>query len=329
MWSSLNIAWNRVVNTAAIPVRVAWTAVTTVSDLWNTLYTMPKESYEIMADTTQEVKNTLLWAWNHGKRYHKAMNIPLSPVIATWAALEWVVRSTVQPLVNGVVNTRNTWKNTVKNARKGTFGRVFSKKPISDFSYDHMQTRWLKLNNRISKWQFGKWKSTVSKWESAPQIEKKIEDTIWKSEPKEEKKKSSRWKKSEWSSRWGKSKDKSEGQTPTGTLDQNNWWTNKKIKEKDDEIVLLKKQLDDANKNSDQKKWKIIEMKNNKEEKKDTENSNARENREVKKNDNKKTEKKEWKAIKMKNNKEEKKQISKNENKKIEKKEEVELWNVA
>ena len=262
------------------------------------------------ADTTQEVKNTLLWAWNHGKRYHKAMNIPLSPVIATWAALEWVVRNTVQPLFNGVVNTRNTWKNTVKNARRGTFGRVFSKKPISDFSYDHMKTRWLKLNNRISKWQFGKWKSTESKWESAPQIEKKIEDTIWKSEPKEEKKKSGRWWKSDNSSRWRKSKkNKSENQKPTGTLDQNNLWTDKKIKEKDDEIILLKKQLDDANKKSDQEKWKIFEMKNNQKEKKE-------ENREVEKKGNKK-----WKVIEMKNNKEEKK--------KIDKKDDIELWNIA
>lgn len=169
--------WNRIANTAAIAPRVWWTAVTAVSDLWNTYYTMGKESYEVVADTTQNVKNVLLWAWNHGKRYHKAANIPLSPVIATWAAVEWVVRSVVQPVVNGVVNTRNTWKNAIKNTRRSTFGRVFSKKPISDFSYDHMKTRWLKLNNRISKWQFGRWKSSKVK-NTTNKVEKVQRDKI-------------------------------------------------------------------------------------------------------------------------------------------------------
>jgi len=184
MWKALNTTWNRLWNTVAIAPRMAWTAVTTATDLWNTIYTFHKEGYEVLADTTQKIKSTLLWAWNHGKWYHKAMNIPLSPVIATWAALEWVVRSTVQPIVNGVVNVWNTGKNTIKNARRGSFWRVFSKKPISDFSYDHVKTKELKKNNRISKWQFGRWKWKESETEGAPQIERKIEKKIKKEEKK-------------------------------------------------------------------------------------------------------------------------------------------------
>lgn len=175
MWKALNNFWNRVWNTAAITPRAAWTAITTSADLLNTLYTVNKEAYEILADTSQNIKDVFLWAWNHGKWYHKAMNIPLSPVIAWGTALEWLVRSVVHPIVNWVVNTRNTWENTVKNARRSTFGRIFSKKPISDFSYDHMKTRTSNLKkNRISNWQFGKGKRKAKK---ETKVEKEIENT--------------------------------------------------------------------------------------------------------------------------------------------------------
>jgi len=155
MWNGLNRIWN----TVAIPVRMWWTIVTTTADLANTLlYNLPKEGYEILSDTTKRLKDVLLWAWNHGKWYHKAMNIPLSPIIAGWTALEWAVRATVQPIINWIANTWNTGVNTVKNARRWSFGRLFSKKPISDFSYEHLKTRPLTLNNWFSKLQFARWK---------------------------------------------------------------------------------------------------------------------------------------------------------------------------
>lgn len=165
MWNWLNRVWN----TVAIPIRLWWTTIVTTADLFNTLYTYHKEWYEILADTSQQIKDVLLWAWNHGKWYHKAMNIPLSPVIATWTAAEWIVRAVVQPVVNGFVNTFKTGVNTVKNARKSSFGRVFSKKPISDFSYNHLKTRNLKLNNWIAKLQF---KKLISK-KNHPLVQKK------------------------------------------------------------------------------------------------------------------------------------------------------------
>ncbi|HKL44333.1 MAG TPA: hypothetical protein VJ892_03575 [Candidatus Absconditabacterales bacterium] len=154
---------NRAGNTLAMPIRLGGTTVTTAADLFITLKTMGKEGCEITADTAKRVKDILLGAWNHGKWYHKAMNIPLSPIIAGGTALEGAVRATVQPIVNGVVNTWNTGKNTIKNARKGTFGRIFSKKPLSDFSYNHLETRGLKLNNWFEKLQFKKGKSGESK----------------------------------------------------------------------------------------------------------------------------------------------------------------------
>ena len=189
MWNGLNRIWN----TAAIPIRMWWTAVTTSADLLNTFYTFHKEWYEVLANTTKNIKDVLLWAWNHGKWYHKAMNIPLSPIIATWTALEWSIRSTVQPIVNWVVNTWNTGVNTIKNARKWSFGRLFSKKPLSDFSYEHLKTRPLTVNNWFSKLQFARWSSSGSeKNEAAVVVSDKKEDK--KKEKSKEDKNKEEWK---------------------------------------------------------------------------------------------------------------------------------------
>jgi len=186
MWNGLNRIWN----TAAIPIRIWWTAVTTSADLLNTFYTFSKEWYEVLANTTTQIKDVLLWAWNHGKWYHKAMNVPLSPVIAVWSAFEWAIRSIVQPIVNWVVNTWNTGVNTVKNARRWSFGRVFSKKPISDFSYNHIKTRPLILNNWFAKLQLEKWEtksnnSSETKTEEDSKEKEKKKDDWWGKEKKE------------------------------------------------------------------------------------------------------------------------------------------------
>ncbi|HOG15510.1 MAG TPA: hypothetical protein PK674_02880 [Candidatus Absconditabacterales bacterium] len=150
---------NRLGNTVAIPIRLGGTIVTTSADLFTTLTTSLKEGCEIVANTSQEIKNVLLGAWNHGKWYHKALNVPLSPIVAIGTAFEGIVRSAVQPVISGIVNTWNTGINTIKNARKGSFGRLFSKKPLSDFSYNHLKTRPLTLNNWFAKLQFARGKS--------------------------------------------------------------------------------------------------------------------------------------------------------------------------
>lgn len=219
---------NRIKNTVAIPVRLWGTLVTTSADLFTTLNTCYKEWYEILSHTSQEIKSVLLWAWNHGKWYHKALNIPLSPIIATWTALEWAVRSVVQPIANWIVNTWKTGINTIKNARKGSFGRVFSKRPLSDFSYNHLQTRPLTLNNWFAKLQLAKWKSWwwKSKWAVALLPTKKAKESKKEESKKEE------------------SKEKSEKKTEED---------NKKAKEeKDDKIYINKEKKQEE---SDKEAW--------------------------------------------------------------------------
>lgn len=223
MWNGLNRIWN----TAAIPIRMWWTVVTTSADLLNTFYTFSKEWFEILANTTKNIKDVLLWAWNHGKWYHKAMNIPLSPIIATWTVFEWAIRSTIQPIINWVANTWNTGLNTIKNARKWSFGRIFSKKPLSDFSYEHLKTRPLTLNNWFSKLQFARWKSKwwESKWAAVVipnKKEEKKEEGKQKSEKNQEKDKEE----------WKQEKEKADKNDENANKKED--WDKKKEKSKED-----------------------------------------------------------------------------------------------
>ena len=153
--------WNRLWNTAMIAPRLAWTAINTASDTVNTFVALPKDALDVIQSTTNDIKNVFIDSWTKWKWYQRVGNVILSPVIATWTAIEWAVRTAVTPVVNWVVNGRNTVKNTVKNAWRSSFGRVFSKKPISDFSYDQLKTANVinKNKNRFSKLQFWKKKN--------------------------------------------------------------------------------------------------------------------------------------------------------------------------
>ena len=165
MWEKAKNFWNRLWNTAMIAPRLAWTAVNTVSDTANTLIALPKDALDVIQSTTNDIKNVFMDSWTKWRWYQRVWNVILSPVVATGTAIEWAVRTAVTPVVNGVVNGRNTVKNTVKNTRRSTFGRLFSKKPISDFSYDQLKTANIinKNKNRFSKLQF--WKKKWSNYE--------------------------------------------------------------------------------------------------------------------------------------------------------------------
>ncbi len=152
MWNKMNRLWN----TVAIAPRLAGTTLNTSADLLNTFLTLNKDAYEVAADSASRVRDVLLWAWtNKTTGFKKAINIATSPVVAAWAAVEWfIARPFVQPLINGAVNVRNTWVNTAKNAWYSTLWRIFSKKPLSDFSFKKTDMRKLYTWNRFSKLQF-------------------------------------------------------------------------------------------------------------------------------------------------------------------------------
>ena len=181
MWKRLDNLSNRFGNTIRIPTRLGYTAMNTVTDSVDTLAAMPKDALDVVQYTSHEVKNILSSAWTTWKLYQRVWNIILSPFVAMWAAIEWAVKTVVTPSVNWVVNTRNTWKNTVKNTWRSTFGRIFSKKPVSDFSYDKLKTANViqKDKNRFSKWRFGRKSMWWNKWKKE-EWEPKSKDNTWK-----------------------------------------------------------------------------------------------------------------------------------------------------
>ena len=166
MWERARNFWNRIWNTAAIGPRIIGTGLNTVTDAVDTVVALPKDALDVVKNTTHAIKDVFVDAWTKWKWYQRVGNILLSPLVAAWTALEWAVRAAVVPVVNWVVNTWNTAKNTVTNTWRSTFGRVFSKKPLSDFSYDKLKTANFinKDKNWFSGLQFGK-----KKWVWTPE----------------------------------------------------------------------------------------------------------------------------------------------------------------
>ena len=177
MWEKLRNFWNRLWNTAMIGPRAIGTGLNTVTDTIDTAIALPKDALDVIKATGHAAKDVLVEARTKWKWYQRVWNIALSPVIAAGTVLEWAVRTAVTPVAHWVVNTWNTVKNTVTNTRRSTFGRIFSKKPLSDFSYDKLKTANFinKDKNRFSRLQFGKKKWV---WVETPPTKK----SSWKVE---------------------------------------------------------------------------------------------------------------------------------------------------
>ena len=158
MGEKLKNFWNRIGNTVMIAPRVWGTVLQSWIDTFETIVALPKDALDVASNTARNIKDVFVNSWTKWKRYQRIGNVILSPIVATWTAIEWAVRTAVTPVVNGVSNSWNTIKNTVKNGRRSTFGRIFSKRPISDFSYDKLATANIinKDKNRFSNLQFGK-----------------------------------------------------------------------------------------------------------------------------------------------------------------------------
>lgn len=180
MWQWLNNLWNRVGNTALVIPRLGYTGLNAWTDAIDTLAAIPRDFLDVVQYTSHEIKNILSSAWTTWKRYQRVWNIIKSPFVAAWAAIEWAIKTAVTPVVNGIANSVNTVKNTVKNTWRSTFGRVFSKKPISDFSYDKLKTANVIQKNK--NWFINRWFSRKSmEWYKWIINEKwNIEDNKWK-----------------------------------------------------------------------------------------------------------------------------------------------------
>lgn len=151
-WVHMAGEWKtRLGNAAVTPVRMGlwapWYAAIDLAKTGNSLY---QDSYNIVRNTIDDIQEIFQEAGKRGKWYHKAFNLPWAWVVGSAKVVEWTVRSVVNPLVNGVVNTFNTAKWFIKNERRWLTS-VFSKKPVSDFSFEHLQTRSIWKNRNFTK----------------------------------------------------------------------------------------------------------------------------------------------------------------------------------
>jgi len=166
-------AWN----TVWLPVRVVWTTLYWWLDAVNTVVTLPKQSLEIISNTTGQIKDVFSNARNKWKRYNKLVNVPLSPFIASWTAIEWAVRAVVNPSWNAITHTRDVVGNTFVNVWNSVKWTL-SDKPVSDFKYEHLKTNPIGTKNYVSKRQ----------WISSSTGDKKIEAKKDDKKPEEPKK---------------------------------------------------------------------------------------------------------------------------------------------
>lgn len=133
--------WNRVGNLVSTPVRGVGTVWYVGLDLAKTLLAEPTKNVgQITSDSIDDISNLFQEAGKRGKWYHKALNLPLAGALSGVKAVEWACRSVVNTGWNAIRNTAHTAKNGVVNLFK-TATSLFSKKPISDFSFEHLKTQ--------------------------------------------------------------------------------------------------------------------------------------------------------------------------------------------
>lgn len=125
MWKFGRWAWN----VASIPWRAIGTGWLLVSDSIKTTVWSLQNAWSVVLNTTNKIVHLFS---DEQKRYQKILNIP----VAAWVWLAWAIELAVKPVVNGAYNVWKTGLNLVTNARKSTFGSLFSTKPISDTSFN-------------------------------------------------------------------------------------------------------------------------------------------------------------------------------------------------
>lgn len=178
MWQKMKNFWNRMWNTLMIAPRTVGAGLHAVTKVVDTTTNFIKNALDVGRNTLHKTRDVLIDPWTHWKRYQKAWNIALSPIIATWTLFEWTWRTIVTPISDLVSDSTNTIDSTIRDTQRSIFGRLFSKKPVSDFSYDNFKTADVinKDNNRFSWLQFGKkkwvWTDSSSSKESSKKTEK-------------------------------------------------------------------------------------------------------------------------------------------------------------
>ena len=126
--------WNWIDNTVSIPSRAIHTVGQGGIDIINTLDGLPKDLTSVILSTKNKIADLFS---KDLRRYHYIWNAP----VAVWVWLAWAVEAVTKPIVNWLRNTWKTAVNFVSNARKSTFWSLFSTKPVSDISFNHLKLK--------------------------------------------------------------------------------------------------------------------------------------------------------------------------------------------
>lgn len=104
----------------------------------------------ITKETGNKLFGVLSSSWSKGKWYNKLYQVPAGVVIGAWTAIEWLVRTALEPSRNAILNVRDLTGNFFKNIGN-TIGSIFSKeKPVSDFSFAKLKMKEASKENRFS-----------------------------------------------------------------------------------------------------------------------------------------------------------------------------------
>ena len=144
-------AINSIGNTAAFFPRTLGTGGIVMLDTLKWAGNVLSDMGSVIQQTSSEIKEILTSSRTTGKRYNKLYQVPMGVVASTGTLLEWAVRSVLEPARNAFLNVRDIAGNFFKNIGN-TIGRTFdSSKPVSDFSFEHLQTKKATGQNRFSK----------------------------------------------------------------------------------------------------------------------------------------------------------------------------------
>ncbi len=142
---------NSVGNTAAILPRTLWIGGVALLDTLKSTGNVFSDMGAVIQQTSSEIKEILTSSRTTGKRYNKLYQVPVGLVAGVGTLIEWAVRTVVEPTRNAFLNVRDIAGNFFKNIGN-TVGRAFdSSKPVSDFSFEHLQTKKPTGTNWFSK----------------------------------------------------------------------------------------------------------------------------------------------------------------------------------
>lgn len=145
--------WNAIWNTLGLAPRAWWTVALAGLDTlqaWANVFT---DVGNVIKDTKNRVREVLSSPYAKGpmKWYHRVGGALTSPFIGAATLVEGAVRTVVEPTRNAVLNVRDILGNSLKNFGESLLWAFDSKKPVSDFSFNHLQWKEPTRKNRMSK----------------------------------------------------------------------------------------------------------------------------------------------------------------------------------